>query len=66
MEDNVTCIILNNQRCLARPMFIDLNLDELCYYSFVFSSDRFGAICNTFDDMSDRLCVFNDCKYLMW
>lgn len=37
---NVKCAIFFNQPCLARPRFIDLNPDELCYQPFMVSLDR--------------------------
>ena len=62
---NVKCAILFNQPCLARPRFIDLNPDELCYQPFMVSLDRYSRDRRTFYDLSPRLCVPNEarCKY---
>ena len=48
---------LNNQLRLAIPTFIETNLIELCYYSFIVSLERCGGICYTFDDLPERICL---------
>ena len=64
-------ISLNNKPCLARRTFIDLNSDQLLYYPFVVILYRYDGICNTLDDISDKLCVSSktedlNIKYLIW
>ena len=68
---NVKCAILFNQPFLARPRFVDLNPDELCYQPFMVSLDRYSGDRRTFYDLSPRLCVPNETrckynKYLVW
>ena len=50
-------ISLNNQPSLVRSRLIDLNINELCYYLFLVSLDRYDECFNTLDDLSDRTCV---------
>ena len=49
----------NNEPCLARPTFINLNPIKLPYNPFMSSIDRCNGSFNTFDDPSGRICVPN-------
>ena len=57
---NTTCISLNlnNQPCMKRPIFIDLNPDEcnqvLCYCPFIVNLDRCNGSCNALDDLCSK------------
>ena len=57
------CIFLNNQTCITRPTFIDLNPVEynwgLHQYPFMVSLDRCNGGCNTPDDLSSRTFSLN-------
>ena len=53
------CMFLNDEPCLARPTVIDLNPNELHYYPFMVSLDRFNGTCNILDDPDGRICVLN-------
>ena len=48
-----------NQSCSTRPTFNDLKPYELCFDSFVVSFDIWSGICNTFNNLSERLFVQN-------
>ena len=39
------CVSMNSQPCMVRPMFIDLNHDELHYYPFIINLDRCDGGC---------------------
>ena len=52
--------MLNNAVHLARQTLIDLNPNELYYYPFLVSLDRWSGCCNTLDDPSGRICVPNN------
>ena len=56
-------ISLNNQQYMARPNLTDLNSDEydqgLRYHPLTINLDRSYGICNTLDDLSDRIFVSN-------
>ena len=51
---NSKCTTLLNQSCID-----DLNLNELLNNPFLVSADGFDRNCNTFNDLSDRLCIPN-------
>ena len=59
---SVNCTSLHNQPSIARPVLIDLNLDELCFYPFMVRVDRCGGSFNTHDDLSGRIFVPNKTK----
>lgn len=66
---NIKCISLDTQICVATPTLIDLNPDELGYYPFMANLDRCGWSFNALDDtsamifdLSDRLTVPNKTK----
>ena len=48
-----------NQSCSTRPTFNDLKPYELCFDSLVVSFDRWSGICNTFNNLSEKLFVQN-------
>ena len=57
---------------MARPMFIDFNLDELYYYPFIISKKRCDRRCNTVENPFGRICItskidkgINDSKKLL-
>ena len=52
-------ISLNNEPCLAWPIFIDLNSNELHYYRFMVSLYRCNNSYTTLDDLSSRSWWFN-------
>ena len=39
-SDQTKCISLNDEPCMIRPTFIDLNAVELKYYTFMISLDK--------------------------
>ena len=59
---------LNNQGWKTQPTLINLHPNEysrgLHYYPFVVSLDKCARICNTLDDLSNRVCVPNKTKNL--
>lgn len=40
-------VSINNQQCMVKPTLIDLNLDELHYYTFMISMQNCDESCNT-------------------
>ena len=52
-------VSVNNQQCMARPMLIDLNPDELHYYLFMICLDRCDGSYNTVEEPFGRICVPN-------
>ena len=62
LSKNVKCTTLPNQPCIAKPILIDLNPDELRYYPFLISLSEYDG-CNNLDNLSgmifnlsDRIC----------
>ena len=45
-----------NQPCIIRPTLIDLNPDELYYYSFTNSMNRRDGSCNNIEDPFGSKC----------
>ena len=56
-------MFLSNQRSEIRPALINLHPNEysqeLHYYSFAVRLDKCIGICNTLNDLSNRVCVPN-------
>lgn len=40
-------VSINNQQCMVKPALIDLNVDELHYYTFMISMQSYDESCNT-------------------
>ena len=45
--------------CMVRPTIIDLNPVELKYYPFMISFDNCSRSCNSFNDLSSKICVLS-------
>ena len=63
-ESNHTkCVLLSNQKCLTQPTLINLHPNEydqeFHYYPFSVKLDRCAGSCNTFNDLSNKVCVPN-------
>ena len=68
---NASCIVnapshaksvsLSNQKCEIQPTLIILHLNEYSqefhHYPFAIKLDLFVGICNTFNDLSNKVCV---------
>ena len=48
------CLSLNDEPCLVRPIFIDLNHVEFKYYSFMISLAKCNGSCNV---LSPKICI---------
>ena len=59
------CMSLNNEPCMTRPFFVDLNLVELKNYPFIISLGKFSRICISVDDLTTKICVLNKTKMQM-
>ena len=55
VTQNVILISLYNQSSLVRSSLIDLIHNDLPYYPFVVSVDRYNGCCDTLDDLSGNL-----------
>ena len=56
----------NQRKCEIQPTFINLYRDgyseELSYHLFAVKLDRFVGSCNTFNDLSNKVCAPNKAK----
>ena len=62
-SNHAKCVSLNNPKCETQPNLINLHLNEynqeLHYYPFALKLDKCVGICNTLNDLSNRVCVPN-------
>ena len=62
------CVLLSNQKCMTQPNLINFYLkeysQELCCYPFAVNLDRCAGSCDTLDDLSNKVCIPNETKYL--
>ena len=61
--NHAKCVSLTAQKCTTQPIPIDLHPNEytqgLCYYPFVVNLGRCVGICNTLNDLSNKVCLPN-------
>ena len=55
-------VSVNNQQCMVEQRLINLNLDEIHYYSFIISMNKCDGTCNTAEDPFGRICVLYKMK----
>ena len=48
---------LNNEPCVNRAIFIELDLVELSYYPYMISLEKCDGSCNAFDGLCIKVCV---------
>ena len=53
------CLCLNDEPCMVRLTFIDMNLVELKYYPFMISLNKCTGSCNV---LSLKICVPKETK----
>ena len=60
-SNHAKCILLNNRKCMIKPTLINLYPDEysqeLHYHPLAVNLDRCIRICNTLDELSNKVCV---------
>ena len=59
VSDRTKYLLLNDEPCMVRPTFIDLNPVELKYYPFMISLDKCTTSCNA---LSPKIWVPKDAK----
>ena len=61
--DHIKCISVNNQQYMTQPILINLHPNEyikrLRYYPRAVNLDRCMGICNTLNDLFNKVCVPN-------
>ena len=67
-SSHVNCVSLSNQKCEIQPTFINLHPNEFSekfhYNTFTVKLDKCIGSCNTFNDLSNKVCVPNKTEYL--
>ena len=62
-SNHTNCVSLSNQKCMIQATLINLHRNEynqkLHYYPFAVKLDRCVGSCNTLNDFSNKLCVWN-------
>ena len=57
------CVSLSNQKCMIQPTLINLHPNEYSqefhYYPFAVKLDTCVGSCNTFNDVSNKVCLPN-------
>lgn len=48
---------LNNEPCVNRAIFIELDLVEFSYYPYMISLEKCDGSCNAFDGLSIKVCT---------
>ena len=61
--NHTKCVSSSNQKCMVQPTLINLHPNEYSqkfhYDPFAVTLDRCVGICNTLNDLSDKVCVPN-------
>ena len=53
---------LNNEPCVNRAIFIELDFVELSYYPYMISLEKCDGSCNAFGGLSIKVCVSSKMK----
>ena len=61
--NHTKCMFLSNQKFMTQPTLINLHPNkysqELHYYPFAVKLDRCVGICNTLNDLPNKVCLPN-------
>ena len=67
-SNQTKCVSLSNQKCMIQPTLINLHpkkcSHEFHYYPFTVKLDKCVGICNTPNDLSDKVCKPNKAEDL--
>ena len=50
-------VSMNNQKCKVRSEIINVNTNELVFYPYSITMNKFKGSCNTINEPDDKLCV---------
>ena len=63
VSDHTKCESLSNQKCMIQPTLLNLHPNEYSqefhYYPFEVKLHRYVGICNTLNDLSNKVCLPN-------
>ena len=51
------CVLVTNQKCMARPNIIDVNKNEIVFYPLSIKVNKCSGNCNNINDPMVKLCV---------
>ena len=51
------CISMNNQNCKVRPEIVNIDCNELLFYSFRVKTNKCSGSCNNLDEVYANFCV---------
>ena len=51
------CVWMNNRECKVRPEIVNINTNELSFYSFSIKTSKFSGSCNNINDPYAKLCI---------
>ena len=55
-SNHTKCVSLSNKKCMTQPNEYAQGLN---YYPFAVNSDRYVGVCNTINNLCNKLCVPN-------
>ena len=55
------CLFLNDEPCMVRPTFIDMNPSKFKHYSFMINLNKYTGSCNV---LSPKICIPKETKYI--
>ena len=61
---SLSCILMNNQVCKARPEIININSNNPIFYPFSIKTSKCSGNCNNTNDPYAKICVPNVVKDL--
>ena len=68
VPSHTKCVYLSNQKCEVQPTFINWHPNEYSQefhsYPFTVQLDKCVGICNTLNDLSNKVCVPNKTEEL--
>ena len=53
----LSCILMNNQACKARPEIINVNSNNPIFYPFSIKTSKCSGSCNNINDPYAKICV---------
>ena len=51
------CVSVTNEECMARPKIMDVNKNEIVFYSLSIKVNKCSCKCNNINDPMAKLCV---------
>ena len=55
--NSLKCFSMNNQECKIRPEIVNVNSDELVFFSYSIKTSKCSDSCNNINDPFSKLCA---------